>query len=413
MHLAGNGVALRRVVGSFGNTYARIDGSIDALTSGLPAYGLDANVPAADIASAMRTFGLPNYTMEGSFNARLRVGGSSRSPTVSGYVGVPAGDVNGLPFIDGSATLAASTSGASVHHGRVLIGTTYAHFTAVSLPHESAMHVSAKRADLSDFNNFFDTGDTLDGNGSLRFAAASRAQSITSSGDINVRGFRYRNLPIGDTRLVWSSAHNRIAGSLAVGGSEGILHARGSIALTPQAQWQSAFARSELDLTGDVRDLDLSLWLPALGLHAVPITGRASGEARVRGRYPALDVAGNARVTSGTLGPLTLDSAEVALHSVGRRIAIERAELTTPELAASANGSLGLRPADPLDVNVHASTDKLAQLVYEFSRKRIPVVGSFESNLRVGGTYKAPTFLADFDGTNVQAYGDPDYVVLR
>ncbi len=40
--------------------------------------------------------------------------------------------------------------------------------------------------------------------------------------------------------------------------------------------------------------------------------------------------------------------------------------MTTPELTATAAGSLGLEPNAPLDVQVHAATDDLAQLVYNF-----------------------------------------------
>ena len=58
-------------------------------------------------------------------------------------------------------------------------------------------------------------------------------------------------------------------------------------------------------------------------------------------------------------------------------------------------------------MQVHASTDHLAQLVYDVARYRVPVVGSFESTLKIGGTYKSPTFLAGFDASNVVANGIP------
>ncbi|MGC1379700.1 MAG: translocation/assembly module TamB domain-containing protein, partial [Candidatus Baltobacteraceae bacterium] len=407
MHLAGDAVALRRVVGALGSTYARVDGSIGSLSSGSPAYELGAGVPAARIATALHDFGLSNYLTDGTFNAQLHIGGRSVRPSISGTIGVPAGDVNGLPFIDGHASLAADPQGVAMRGGSVLVGTTAARFTAVVRPNEKVVAVDAPRADLSDFNNFFDTGDTLDGNGSVKFSAASRGSAIKTGGDIDVRGFRYRNLPIGDTRAAWSSASNVIAGALAVGGSEGRLRAQGSVGLTPGGQWQQTLARSRFDLAGDVDDLDLSLWMPALGMQNVPITGRASGDANLHGRFPQIDVRGNARITRGTLGPLTLDSAQLAVHAAHRRIVIDRAEMATPELTASAAGSLGLGPNDPLEVQVHAATENLAQLVYTFSRVKVPVTGSFESGLKIGGTYKAPTFLAGFDATDVHAYGIP------
>ena len=138
-------------------------------------------------------------------------------------------------------------------------------------------------------------------------------------------------------------------------------------------------------------------------MQALPITGRASGQATVHGRFPQIDVRGNARVTGGALGPLTLDTADLAVHAARERIVIDRAEMTTPELSASAAGSLGLSATQPIDLQVHAATNHLAQLVYDASRRRVPITGSFESTLSVGGTYRAPTLTAGFDATSVLA----------
>jgi hypothetical protein len=407
VRVAGNAVALRRVLGALGGTYAHVNGTIGQLTSGSPSYALDATVPAAQIAPTLHSFGISNYMTDGSFNAQLQLTGRSLSPSVRGHVGVPAGEVNGLAFIDGSAQLAADARGVAIRDGSVLVGSTATTFTAVARPHENQIDVSAPEADLSDFNNFFDTGDTLDGNGRLKLAAASHDAQITSSGDVDVRGFRYRNLPIGDTKAVWASVHNVVTGALAVGGREGTLRARGSIGLTPASAWQTTLMRSRFDLAASVENLDLSLWMPALGMQSVPITGRASGSASVRGRYPGIDLRGNADVVGGTIGPLALDRADIGLHTAGRRVVIDHAELATSALTASATGTMGLSPNEPLDVHVHAATDHLAQLVYDVARVKVPVSGSFESTLTVGGTYKAPTFLAGFDASGVLAYGIP------
>jgi len=407
VNLSGDAVTLGRMVGELGGTYAEVNGNIGALASGSPTYDLQARVPAARIAHALHVFGLPNYMTDGSFNASLLVGGRSIAPSVSGAIGVPAGDVNGLPFIDGSAQLSADRTGVSVRDGSVLVGTTATRFSAVSRPKQSSVSVSAPRADLSDFNNFFDTGDTLDGNGSLRLAAASNGTRITSSGNINVRGFRYRNLPIGDTRAIWSSARNIVRGSLAVGGAEGLLRASGSIGLAPGSTWFETLERSRFDLSGAVDRLDLSLWLPALGMGAVPVTGRASGTATVRGRFPQIDLRGSARITDGSLGPLTLETAAATVHAAHGDIVVDSAQLTTPDLQATATGTLGLGAEKPIDLHVYAATNRLAQLIYDAAKRRVPVSGSFESTMTVGGTYRAPTFAAGFDANGVQAYGIP------
>jgi autotransporter translocation and assembly factor TamB len=407
VRVAGNAVSLRRILGALGNTYANVDGTIGHITSGAPSYALDATVAAAQIAPALHSFGLSNYMTNGTFNAQLHIAGRSALPSVTGHVGVPAGNVNGLPFIDGSAMLAADPAGVAMHHGSVLVGSTGTTFAAVARPHQNLIEIEAPHAQLDDFNNFFDTGDTLSGSGSIKLAAAAEDERISSSGNIDVRAFRFRNLPIGDTRAVWSSERNVISGSVDVGGGQGMLRARGSIALTPSSTWQSTIVHSRYDLGGSVDALNLSLWLPALGLQALPITGRVSGDATIRGRYPDIALRGSARIVGGTLGPLTLDRADVTLHSAGRRVVVDRAELATSALSASAAGTLGLGPNEPLNVNVHASTNQLAQLVYDVSRVRVPIRGSFESTLSVRGTYRTPSITAGFDGSDVVAHGIP------
>ena len=405
--LDSDAVALRGVIGSLGEAYADVDGRIERLSSTAPQYALKAYVPAAGVAGALRSFKLPNYLADGTFNAHLDVTGRTTSPQVSGRVAVPAGAVNGLPFVDASGTIAADQSGVSVRDGAVLVGTTYARFGATARPRDLSVDVRAQHADLSDFNNFFDTGDTLDGNGRVQIDAGLHGDAFDSSGDVDVRGFRYRNLPIGDTRAQWSSERNVLGGSLSVGGAQGLLGASGSIGLARRDSWQATLENSQFNLNADVKDLDLSLWMPALGMRDVPITGRASGEATVRGRFPRMDLRADARVTSGTLGPLTLERADLALHAARERIVIDRAELATPELAASAAGSMGLAPDAALDVRVHAATDDLAGLTYRIAHVKVPVSGSFESTVSIGGTYRSPAFVAGFDGTDVRAYGIP------
>src|SRR5262249_51275147 len=65
VRLAGNTVSLRRILGAMGSTYASVEGSIGDLTSGVPTYGFDATVPAAQIAPALHSVGLSNYMTNG------------------------------------------------------------------------------------------------------------------------------------------------------------------------------------------------------------------------------------------------------------------------------------------------------------------------------------------------------------
>ena len=405
VHLAGNAASLGNVVAGIDTTYSLAHGTLTALTSGAPAYAIDANVPAGDIARALRTLAIPTYPTDGTFNAELAIGGVGLNATARGAIGTPGGSVNGLPFVDGSAQIVASRSGVIAREGRVRFGATAVSFSAAKAPFLSGLHVRAPSAHLADFNNFFDTGDTLHGDGSVAFDVISARKRISSNGRVDVAAFRYRNLNIGDTRAGWSSARNLLRGNLAVGGSSGTLAARGSIGFAPSYEWQRVVRDSRYDIAMDMDNVDLSTWVATLGFPEVPVTGRIDGDATIDGTYPRLNLRGTASLRNGTAWRLPIDSFGLTFSSNRSRIRIDKAQLAAPGVNADATGSFALDPRAPLDLNVHAATDDVPELLAQLTRTPIPVTGGFETTVRVGGTFAAPSFAAAFDATDVDAYG--------
>jgi len=403
--LRGDGAQLSHVVGDFNGAYAIVKGNVGALSSGAPTYTLHADVPAANLARTLGTLHIGGLPTEGTYNASVAIGGRGLNPSVSGRIGVPAGFLNGLPFDDAYANVAADRLGIIARHGAVVVGRTSARFAAAMRPDLSAAFVNAPHADLSDFNNFFNTGDTLDGKGALRIGAISALHRIRTNGSVDIANLRYRNLPIGNTRASWTSVRDTLRGSLDVGGLQGTLHGTGSMALVPSPNFTNVLRDSSYDLSGSLDNLNLSLWVAALGFPGVPVTGRAFGTAKIRGRYPNLAVSGDMRLQNGTIGPLPIENAQLSVRSQNSRIALESASLTAPGIAASASGSVGLRPNDPLDLNVHATSKDLPLLITSFTRQPVNVSGDFEATVHVGGSYRAPTFAGGFDAQNVNLYG--------
>lgn len=405
VHLANARAHLDHVVGGVNGAYAIARGDVSALTSGDPAYDVQAYVPAGDVTTALRTLQVPTLASDGTFNGNFHVTGRGLYPTVNGPVNVPAGSVNGLPFIDGSALLSADRGGVIARHGAVLVGTTHLQFGAGIRPHASGVGVRAARADFSDFNNFFDTGDTLDGTGSLRFDLISQQHRISSNGALDIEKLRYRNLPIGDTDASWSSAHNVLNGSLVVGGAQGVLRAKGSIGFAPSPTWQDVVKRSRYNVALTLQNLDLSLWLSTLGFPQVPVTGRVDGTATVAGTYPALQMNGIAGLSGGTLGRLPLDSLSAAFRARAGRFYLEKAMLEAPGITADGRGSIGFAPNAPLSLDVHAQSDDPARLATELSSQQLPITGFVETSAHMGGTLEKPTFEGGFDAQNLDAYG--------
>jgi hypothetical protein len=405
--LRGESIDFEHAVAGVGGVYGFASGSIGALLSGAPAYDLHADVPAADIVTAMRALGESNYMTEGTVNADLSIRGAGDRPEVSGTVGVPAGSVNGLDFLDGHARIVASTKGVSAEDGSVLVHSTRASFGAAASSAAESFSLSAPSANLSDFNDFFDTGDTLAGTGKIAFAIDAEGSRVGTTGDIAVRALRVRSLPIGDTFGAWSSNRNVLSGNVAIGGAEGLLRAHGSIALALGPTWQSTVKNSRYDLAANVQGLDLGLWVAAAGFPQVPITGRAFGSASMIGRYPALRLQGTASLRNGTIGRFPINSFDMSFGSSGRRFVIRQASVTGPGITATASGSAGLRKTDPIDLRVDAATNELPELISQLTNAHVPITGSFSASVHMGGVLASPVFDAAFSGTNVDAGGVP------
>ncbi len=404
VHLGGDGAHLDHVVAGLDGNYALAKGDLAALTSGDPRYTLTADVAAADVGRTLHMLQLPSFASDGTFNGAFAIGGRGLAPSVRGPINVPAGSVNGLPFTDARATISADRNGAIARRGSVLVETTHVTFAAAKAPFISGVHIRAPAADLSDFNNFFDTGDTLDGTGTVDFNVVSQRHRLISNGNINVKALRYRNLAIGDTRAVWSSRRNFLQGSLVVTGENGTLHSHGNIALAPNELWQHVLRDSRYNLNLDVDDLDLSTWVAALGFPQVPITGKVNSDATIKGSFPQLELRGTAALHNGTVWRLPLDSFDLAFSSNARRLRIDKADLIAPGVDATASGSFGLSKSAPLDLDVHASSNDLPRLIAQLWRYQVPVTGVFESTVHVGGDFARPTFDAAFDASNVEAY---------
>lgn len=403
--LSGNRLSFDHVVASVAGVYGYANGGVSIAS--VPSYQVHAVVPAADLASALRALNVPSYSAEGVFEADLAIGGSGAAPSVTGNIGLPAGSVNGLPFLDARGRIDAGAGGIGVQSGSVLVGTTRASFDASAKTGRIAMDLQAPSATLSDFNNFFDTGDTLGGAGSLDVRLVDAGRRVETSGDVDVRRLRIRSLPIGDTAAHWSSRRNLIRGRLVVGGDEGLLKAHGSLALVPQSTWFATLKRSRYDISGTMENLDLGLWVSALGFPQIPITGRAYGNAQMIGTYPNVRMQGDASIRGGTLGRFPIDVFNMRFASRGRRIAVEQAELQGPNITASATGSIGVHAVDPIEMHVSAATEDLPSFLAEVTRAHVPVSGAFQGTLDVGGSLVAPVFNATFDAQNVHLVGMP------
>jgi TamB, inner membrane protein subunit of TAM complex len=320
--------------------------------------------------------------VQGSVDANLRVRGTGLRPSFAGVMSIPEGSVNGLAFRDFHGAVGGDRDAFSLGGGGVTVGSTRVALGAsITTAGRVDADVRAPYADLTDFNDFFDRGDTLAGTGALSLRARTRGtQIVASSGSAFFAGARYHQFALRTVAARWRSAGESIDANVALGGVDGsTLHFAGSV--TPSAMTANGRATAS--------NVDLGTWLPMLGL-AAPITGRLSAQTTLAGRYPDAALSLHAMVSNGTLGRFPVERFEVRATASHGRGTIESADLDVPSLTTRASGTFGLRSGDRLALVAHSTSSNVGALLKEATGKDFAVAGTLDSTLRLGGTRARP-----------------------
>jgi autotransporter translocation and assembly factor TamB len=352
-----------------------LDGSV-AGSLAKPAYDLHARLVGLPLATAVALAAREIPYPEGSIDANVHVLGSGMTPRVSGTIEMPEGAVNGLPFQNVAVNLAGTLQGIAAN-GHATVGSTTIGFMGRYANRIASGRVSAPRADLADFNDYFDQGETLAGTGALDASFTFSSSGLASSGNVALHGLRFRRFDLGETDAVWKTRDQTVTAQASVAGRGGRFQIAGDV-------WP------RLQFTASARDVDASEYLPLFGVNA-PVTGIVDAEATVTGHYPAITASARASVSHGTIGRLPVQTLNARLSAADGRARIETANLVVPHLSVSGAGTFGLRPTDPLALTAHITSDDLGGLYNQAMGQHLDVAGTLDSTVRLGGTFLSPT----------------------
>ncbi len=316
---------------------------------------------------------------QGSVDANVHVAGTGTSPDVTGTLDAPEGNLNGLAFRSLHANIAGTPSDMHVNNGSVQVGSTTLAFNAAVAPGSMQATVNAPRADLADFNDYFDTGDTLGGRGRLALSVAMTPFTLASTGNVNLQGVRFRRFDIGRTVADWNTSGRSTSVVASVDSAHGTAHIAGTV--EPKARM--------MNLNANVRNLDLGSWLPLLG-YTTPVTGFIDANAALRGRYPDIAMNANANLRDGVVGKIHVLRAQIAATANNGRGRITQAVVQIPYFVAEGSGTFGLHRSDPLDVTAHGNSTDVGKLVETVSGKPNEIAGVLDTTLRVNGTASNP-----------------------
>jgi hypothetical protein len=377
-------LVIRNALAQLGPAFVGIDGTVAGVMPGsVRRLDLTARLQSSDVHELARIV-QPKYAgaIEGSVDATVAVGGTPSSPAIAGSFDAPEGSVNGLAFRDLHASLSGVPGTVVLQGGRVTVGSTAVAFAATANAAASNLSLSAPRADLADFNDFFETGDTLAGTGSVALdASLARTKLVASNGTVRLRDARYRRIDFGNVAANWRGTGQSIAGEVALNGPNGDVRARGTF-VAPFDKLRVTNANAT------VRNLNLAAWLPMLGI-AAPVTGRLNADAAKAGTTGlAMDL--RAEVFGGTIGRFPIQKLQVVATADYGRETIHSAILELPSLSATGSGSFGLNENDPIALEARVESADLGALASQAVGKPYDFGGVLDSTVRVQGTRAKP-----------------------
>ncbi|HYK52149.1 MAG TPA: translocation/assembly module TamB domain-containing protein, partial [Candidatus Eremiobacteraceae bacterium] len=374
-----------------GGGFVNVDGTVDKL-------GIDRPVSDAtlDLAATMREGDLgalagrylpSNVRLSGTMAADLRVDGTVADPHAVGNVDADSGTLQGVAFEDLRGSIDASARSVQVANGSIGIGTTQ--FTFGGSLARSSAHVRASSADvdLSDFNDFFNGYDTLEGHGSAQIAFESSRGGLTGSGNVDLAGSSVLGFPLGTVDGNFSGENHRLLLNFKQNGETGTSDLRGTITFTESGRALPDFRTARYDIAGRIRGADLGRIMPIIGKENIGLTGDIDADGYLHGRLS--NPAG--RVTfalhDGHLGKVAIDSASGTIDTDGKSYSLRYASVSLPFAQITGQGTVGPRKRIAATATINA-TD-LSRLAELGGRPGI-ASGSALANVSVTGTLSAP-----------------------
>ncbi|MBV8149168.1 MAG: hypothetical protein JO092_08760, partial [Candidatus Eremiobacteraeota bacterium] len=215
---------VRNALAQLGPAFVSADGTVAGLAIGriAPRYDIAARVQSGDAGALLAAQPRVPLPVEGSFDANLHVGGTLAAPDVSGTFAALEGSINGLAFRDLNATVGGTPQAMTLRNGRVVVGSTAIAFNGAANGGSMQATVAAPRADLADFNDFFDAGDMFAGRGDLAFdASLSGTHLLASNGSAHFANARFRRMELGTVAARWHDRNGALTGNVAMGGPTG------------------------------------------------------------------------------------------------------------------------------------------------------------------------------------------------
>ncbi len=365
---------------SLGGGIGLANGSVTGLRSGHARYDVNAEMREADVALLTKAAGLRLPYPEGSIDADAHVRGSGQNPSIAGNVSIPAASINGLAF-SGATRFGGTAKNIVTNGGKIVVGSTQLNFAADVGASHKAISLSSNAVNLADFNDYFDSAETLAGHGAISAILDDSDAGAISSGHVTMAGVRFRRFALGNAKANWNTTGSEIAANGTVIGTGGSVSLNATAQTTGTDPYVNASAR--------IRNVDLETWLPATGIN-MPILGHVDADATAKGPIRTVAMSATATLHNGLVNQIPVQRFTVSATAGNGRGRIVNSELEIPNLVASASGTFGFEPDSPVDMILHATSPDIGALATTITHKKVAYHGAADTTLHATGSPAEP-----------------------
>lgn len=389
--LVANGVRV-----GVGGGLVDLDGAVDDLGPDHPlgdaSLDLAATMREGDLGALAGRYMPADLRLGGTVAADLKVSGTVAAPHAVGSVDADSGTLQGVAFQDLRGKVDASSSAVHVDDGSIGIGSS--HFSFAGSLSRSTAHIRAASpdVDLSDFNDFFNGYDTLEGYGSAEIAFQSSQTGIIGSGTVALARTSVLGFPLGTVDGDFSGQQNRLLLDVRQNGDAGTSDLRGTVTFAPSRSALPDLATARYDIAGRIRDADLGRITPVIGKENLGLTGFVDADGYLRGRLSAPAGHATFALRDGHLGKVAIDSASGDVDTDGKSVSVRAASIALPFAKITGQGTVG--PGRRIAATATIDASDLGRLLELGGRPNL-ASGSALANVSVTGSIAAPRVTTD------------------
>jgi len=374
---------------------ADVSGSVAGIGGAAsPSLDLVAQLRDADLGSLVAGYLPPALALTGVLAANVRVTGTAAAPRADGAVSVDTGTLRGVAFDKLRGVVHAAPGSIGVDGGSVTLGSSTLAFGGAFS--QSAVNISAASSylNLSDFNDFFDGYDTLDGIGSGRASISLTPGRVAGSGAFRLEQTKLVGIPLGHVGVQFDRRGTALAALVSQSGPIGAADLQGVVTLPPRRSAVPDFSHAFYDAVGEVRGLDLGVVMPLIGKEDLNVTGFLDARGSVRGQLRRPEARGDFKLHDGHVGKIPVSAFSGSLASDATSVGVRRAMLVLP--FASATGDIRYEWNGSVVGDARVAAGDLHKVMTAFG---IPFAlsGSASAAIGLAGSARRPQLRAAID----------------